>query len=81
MRINHFWAVHHKAWQLANRKIREGRTRGHVGLWHGTYIALKGSYESIYFDMPPTGLAAAHGTLPLERRGRRAAERFAHRSA
>ncbi len=31
--------------------------------------------------MPPFGLAAATGALPLERRGRRAADRFAHRSS
>jgi hypothetical protein len=30
--------------------------------------------------MPPFGLAAAHGALPVEKRGRRAADRFAHRS-
>ncbi|MFI1757550.1 hypothetical protein [Streptomyces sp. NPDC020571] len=40
----------------------------------------EGSYESIYADMPPFGLAAAHGRVPLERRGRRAQDRFANRS-
>ncbi|MEV0319281.1 DUF4188 domain-containing protein [Streptomyces sp. NPDC050658] len=70
--------THHKAWQIANRMIRKGRTHGHVGLWHETYIVPHGSYESIYFDMPPFGLAAATGSLPVERRGRTAAERFAH---
>ncbi|MFG2648435.1 DUF4188 domain-containing protein [Streptomyces sp. NPDC048436] len=73
--------VHHKAWQIANRKVRSGKTRRHVGLWHETYIAPEGSYESIYFDMPPFGLAAATGVLPVEKRGRRAEKRFAHRSS
>ncbi|WJV44461.1 DUF4188 domain-containing protein [Streptomyces flavofungini] len=73
-------AFHHKAWAIANRKQRAGSLRGHVGLWHETYIAPEGSYESIYFDMPPFGLAAATGSLPVERRGRRAAQRFAHRA-
>lgn len=49
-------------------------------LWHEAYIVPEGSYESIYADMPPFGLAAATGVLPLESRGRRAADRLAHRS-
>ncbi|MEU9086770.1 DUF4188 domain-containing protein [Streptomyces sp. NPDC048357] len=73
--------LHHKAWSLINRKERESKLHGHVGLWHESYIVPEGSYEAIYFDMPPFGLAAATGSLPLERRGRRAADRFAHRSS
>ncbi|BAC70399.1 hypothetical protein AQJ43_27990 [Streptomyces avermitilis] len=72
---------HHRAWAIINRKERAGKARGHVGLWHETYVAPEGSYESIYADMPPFGLAAAHGVLPVEKRGRRAKDRFAHRSA
>jgi fumigallin biosynthesis monooxygenase-like protein len=72
---------HHRAWAIFNRKERQGKARGHVGLWHETYIAPEGSYESIYFDMPAFGLAKAHGQVPLERRGRSAKDRFAHRSA
>ncbi|MBD0744414.1 DUF4188 domain-containing protein [Streptomyces sp. CBMA152] len=72
---------HHRAWAVVNRKDRAGKMRGHVGIWHETYIASKGSYEAIYADMPPIGLAAATGVLPLEKRGRYAADRFAHRSA
>lgn len=70
---------HHTVWGVANRKLREGRLRGHVGIWHETYIVPPGGYESIYFDMPPFGLAGATGSLPLEARGRRAAQRFAYR--
>ncbi|GAA1261236.1 DUF4188 domain-containing protein [Kitasatospora nipponensis] len=73
-------AFHHKVWGIANRKIAAGKLRQNVGLWHETYIVPEGSYEAIYFDMPPAGLAAATGSLPLESRGRRAADRLAHRS-
>ncbi|MFB7176974.1 DUF4188 domain-containing protein [Streptomyces sp. NPDC056257] len=73
--------LHHKVWSIINRKERESKLHGHVGLWHESYIVPEGSYEAIYFDMPPFGLAAATGSLPLERRGRRAADRFAHRSS
>ncbi|MFE3635655.1 DUF4188 domain-containing protein [Streptomyces cellostaticus] len=71
---------HHRAWTAVNGKERQGRVRGHVGLWHETYIAPEGSHESIYFDMPAFGLAKAHGQVPLERRGRSAEDRFAHRA-
>lgn len=73
-------AQHQPMWALINRAEKAGKVRGHVGLWHEAYIVPEGSYESIYADMPAFGLAAAHGQLPLERRGRRARDRFAHRS-
>jgi len=72
---------HHKVWAIINRKERAGKTRQHVGIWHEAYVVPEGSYESIYADMPPVGLAKATGILPVEKRGRRAADRFAHRSA
>lgn len=71
---------HHRAWAIINRKERAGRLRRHVGIWHETYVVPEGSYESIYGDMPAFGLAAAYGALPVEERGRRARDRFAHRS-
>lgn len=70
--------LHRKAWAMINRK--EKKSRQHVGLWHETYVVPEGGYESIYADMPAYGLAAATGSLPIEGRGRRAADRFAHRS-
>ncbi|MFF3377708.1 DUF4188 domain-containing protein [Streptomyces sp. NPDC002680] len=72
---------HRKAWGALNRKEREGKVRQHVGLWHETYVVPEGAYESIYSDMPAFGLSAAHGVLPVERRGRSGKERFAYRSA
>lgn len=71
---------HRRAWAAVNRKERKGEVRGHVGLWHEAYVVPEGSYESIYGDMPAFGLAAAHGQVPLERRGRRAQDRFAYRA-
>ncbi|MEU3980418.1 DUF4188 domain-containing protein [Streptomyces sp. NPDC026672] len=73
--------LHHRAWSLMNRKEKAGKARGHVGIWHETYVVPQGSYESIYGDMPAYGLAAAHGQVPVERRGRRAKDRLAHRPA
>lgn len=73
-------AFHRKAWALINRKERSGRLRGQVGIWHETYVVPEGSYEAIYGDMPAFGLAAAHGQVPLETRGRYAKDRLAYRS-
>ncbi|OIK07132.1 DUF4188 domain-containing protein [Streptomyces monashensis] len=73
-------AFHHKAWARLNRKERAGKLRGQVGIWHESYVVPEGSYEAIYGDMPAFGLAAAHGQIPLERRGRYAKDRFAYRS-
>ncbi|MGW1803604.1 DUF4188 domain-containing protein [Streptomyces sp. NPDC002078] len=73
-------AFHHRAWAALNRKERSGRLRGQVGIWHEAYVVPEGSYEAIYGDMPAFGLAAAHGQIPLEKRGRYAKDRFAHRS-
>ena len=73
-------AFHRVAWAAMNRKERKGKARQHVGLWHETYVVPEGSYESIYMDMPGFGLAAAHGQVPVERRGVSAKERFAHRA-
>ena len=72
---------HHRAWAILNRKERAGKARQHVGLWHEAYVVPEGSYESIYADMPAFGLAAAHGVLPVEKRGRRAEDRFKYRAA
>ncbi|MFJ1900730.1 MULTISPECIES: DUF4188 domain-containing protein [unclassified Streptomyces] len=69
---------HRRAWTMINRK--EKKSRRHVGLWHEAYVVPEGGYESVYADMPAYGLAAATGSLPVESRGRRAADRFAHRS-
>ncbi|MDT3724681.1 DUF4188 domain-containing protein [Streptomyces sp. DSM 41972] len=71
--------VHHRARTFVDGKERQGRMRGHVGPWHEAYVVPQGSYEAIHADMPAFGLAAAHGQIALEKRGRRAKDRFAYR--
>jgi hypothetical protein len=72
---------HHKVWSIINRKERAGKSHGHVGSWHEAYVVPEGAYESVYADMPAFGLAAAHGQVPVEKRGRYAKDRYAYRSA
>ncbi|MFJ9418379.1 DUF4188 domain-containing protein [Streptomyces sp. NPDC101227] len=65
---------HRPAWAAYNRRAWAGR--GGVGIWHETYVVPAGSYESVYVGMPPYGLGAARGVVPVGRRGERAAERL-----
>lgn len=55
---------HRPWWARINKYAR--KSRGHVGIWHETYVVPAGSYETIYGDMPPLGLAKAHGVRPLK---------------
>ncbi|MFI7503101.1 DUF4188 domain-containing protein [Streptomyces sp. NPDC049687] len=73
-------AFHHRVWARINRLEKGGKVRGHVGIWHEAYVVPEGSYEAVYGDMPAFGLAAAHGQVPLEQRGRYAEDRYAYRS-
>lgn len=50
---------HLPAWRMFNRLIGKD---GSVGVWHETYAASQGSYETVYTNMPPFGLGKA-GTL------------------
>lgn len=52
-------AQHLPAWQAFNQSVG---TDGSVGIWHETYTATAGSYETIYVNMPAFGLGKA-GTL------------------
>ena len=47
---------HLPAWRAFNQSIG---TDGTVGIWHETYAASLGSYESVYVNMPPFGLGKA----------------------
>ena len=47
---------HLPAWQAFNKAIG---TDDSVGIWHETYAASPGSYESVYVNMPPFGLGRA----------------------
>ncbi|MCX2967474.1 DUF4188 domain-containing protein [Streptomyces sp. TRM70308] len=69
--------AHRPAWAAFNRGIREGG--GAVGIWHETYVVPAGAHESVYAWMPPSGLGAATGVVPVGRRGERAADRL-HRA-
>jgi hypothetical protein len=62
-------AEHLPAWQAFNRRVG---TDGSVGIWHETYAASPGTYESVYVNMPDFGLGKA-GTLPPATGGRRSA--------
>lgn len=52
---------------------------GAVGIWHETYLVPAGSHESVYGNVPPTGLAKATAVVPVGTRGETAAKRLARR--
>ncbi|WP_322903817.1 DUF4188 domain-containing protein [Paenibacillus campi] len=55
-------AQHLQAWQNFNRKSRAGQA---VGIYHETYLVENGAYESIYVNMPATGLGKAGDLRPI----------------
>jgi len=55
-------AEHLPAWREFNRRVRGS---GDVGIWHETYRVLAGEYETVYANMPRTGLARAADHAPL----------------
>ncbi|MFK0113990.1 DUF4188 domain-containing protein [Streptomyces sp. NPDC091217] len=59
---------HRPAWTEFNRRARAGK--GHMGIWHETFVAPASSYESVYVDMPAYGLAAATGVICFQGRRR-----------
>ena len=66
--------THRPAWAAFNRAVG---SNGDVGIWHETYRVAAGSYECIYNNMPPFGLAAATRAVPVGARRESAAERIA----
>jgi Domain of unknown function (DUF4188) len=54
-------AAHLPAWHAFNKAVG---TSGCVGIWHETYMASPGSYESIYVNMPAFGLGKAGVACP-----------------
>ena len=64
---------HRPAWTAFNRRARGAA--GAVGLWHETYIVDRA--ESMYVDMPTSGLARATSVVPVTSRSDRAAARLA----
>lgn len=53
--------LHLEAWKKFNRSIG---TDGTVGIYHETYKAQSGSFETIYANMPTFGLAKASEHVP-----------------
>lgn len=68
---------HRPAWTRFYRTAR--RVPGAVGIWHETYEVARA--ESVYADMPTTGLAKALGEMPVGRGTVTARERIARASA
>lgn len=65
---------HRPAWKRWNQAVGDS---GDVGVWHETYVVPHGSFESIYANMPPWGLARAGTPAQLTRATRSAAGRRA----
>lgn len=65
-------AAHRPAWTAFNRRAREAGDA--VGIWHETFPVR--AAESVYVNMPPTGLGAA-GVQPVARLGETARARLA----
>ena len=63
---------HLEPWRRFNARVRAS---GDVGIWHETYTVTPDSVESIYGNMPPWGLSAATGRVPVGRRGQSARKR------
>ncbi|MBA2699142.1 MAG: DUF4188 domain-containing protein [Nocardioidaceae bacterium] len=55
---------HLAPWRTFNRRIGAS---GDVGIWHETYRVKTADIETIYGNMPATGLAAATGLTPVSR--------------
>ncbi len=67
---------HLEPWRRFNRKVGAS---GDVGIWHETYRVQTADIETIYGNMPATGLGAAFGTVPVQRGRDSAAARIGAR--
>ncbi|MGH3367913.1 MAG: DUF4188 domain-containing protein [Nocardioidaceae bacterium] len=65
--------THRPAWlAYFQRSYRDGG----AGIWHETYLVPAGNHESVYGNMPKTGLGAVGGVVAVSGRGETAAERL-----
>jgi len=55
---------HLEPWRRFNRKVGKS---GDVGIWHETYRVKATDIETIYGNMPPSGLGAASAMVPVRR--------------
>jgi len=65
---------HWPAWTAFNKRV--GSSRGDVGIWHETYQARAGEYETVYSGMPPFGLGKVGKLVPASGRRESARGRF-----
>jgi Monooxygenase af470-like len=54
---------HRRPWQ---RYLREALGDEAMGLWHETYLASPGTWEGVYVNMPPWGLAAGVEAVEMQ---------------
>jgi Domain of unknown function (DUF4188) len=71
--------LHRPAWKEFNRGVRTAA--GAVGIWHETFAVRAGGHESLYVDMPETGIVAATAPFSADQRGALARDRMARRPA
>jgi hypothetical protein len=65
--------THLPAWKAFQKAVG---TNGDVGIWHETYVVSPGTYENVYVNMPPFGLAAVAGLVEATGGYARAAHRL-----
>jgi fumigallin biosynthesis monooxygenase-like protein len=65
-------ARHWPVWVRFNKRIGSS---GDVGIWHESFLVPAGSYDSVYNNMPPTGLGAVSRLVPAAGRKASAAGR------
>lgn len=65
---------HRPAWL---RFFQQSWKDGAVGICHETYLVPAGSYETVYGNVPPTGLGAVGDLAPVDSRTNSAARRLA----
>lgn len=68
---------HLEPWRRFNRMVG---VSGDVGVWHETYRVSASDCETVYVNMPPTGLASAFTPEPIRRGLDSAAARIRARS-
>lgn len=66
-------ARHAPAMRWTNELMRESDD---IGIWHETYVVRNGAYETVYHNVPPTGLGKAGELYPATDRRRTAAGRL-----
>lgn len=66
--------AHLPAWRKFNQAAR--KNPGAVGVWHETYVVAESGIETLYGNGAVVGLGAVAGTVPVAKRGLKAAQRL-----